>query len=145
MKQDQMSMAASIESRVPFLDHGLVEHVLSLPARAKLRGFTTKAILRDALAGLVPREILERKKLGFPVPLARWFRGPHWPALQELVLSPRSRARGLFETRALEQLAQEHLLGRADHAERLWLLANLEIWQRVFVDRQDAAGVMRAA
>jgi asparagine synthase (glutamine-hydrolysing) len=145
MKQDQMSMAASIESRVPFLDHGLVEHVLALPARAKLRGFTTKAILRDALAGLVPRPVLRRPKRGFPVPLARWFRGPHWPVLQELVLSPRARARGLFEPQALEQLAAEHLRGEADHAERLWLLANLEIWQRIFVDRQDAASLMRPA
>jgi asparagine synthase (glutamine-hydrolysing) len=145
MKQDQMSMAASIESRVPFLDHGLVEHVLALPARAKLRGLRTKAILRDALSGLVPKQILERPKMGFPVPISRWFRGAYWPVVQELVLSPRARARGLFQPRALEQLAAEHRTGAADHGERLWLLANLEIWQRVFVEREAQATVMEAA
>src|ERR1700720_2542609 len=74
MKQDQMSMAASIESRVPFLDHELVEHVVRMPARFKVRGLTTKAVLREALRKRVPREILHRRKLGFPVPFARWAR-----------------------------------------------------------------------
>jgi len=72
MKQDQMSMAASIESRVPFLDHPLVEFAARLPDSWKLRGFTTKRILRAASADLLPREILERPKMGFPVPFAHW-------------------------------------------------------------------------
>ena len=76
MKQDQMSMAASIESRVPFLDHELVEFAARLPDSWKLRGFTTKRILRAAAADLLPREILERPKMGFPVPFADWMRGP---------------------------------------------------------------------
>src|SRR6266571_6433348 len=75
MKQDQMSMAASVESRVPFLDHELVEHVAALPGRLKLRGWQTKAVLRAALRDLVPREILTRRKMGFPVPVGRWLRG----------------------------------------------------------------------
>src|SRR5207245_374472 len=75
-KQDRMSMAASIESRVPFLDHELVEHVVALPERFKVRGWTTKAVLREALRNRVPREILQRKKMGFPVPFASWLQGP---------------------------------------------------------------------
>ena len=75
MKQDQMSMAASIESRVPFLDHRLVEFAAGLPARMKLRGFTTKRILREAVRGILPAEILTRKKMGFPVPFGIWMRG----------------------------------------------------------------------
>src|SRR6185436_7345278 len=145
MKQDTMSMAASIESRVPFLDHELVEHVLALPARAKLRGLRTKAILRDALSGLVPKQILERPKMGFPVPMGRWLRGPFWPVVQEFVLSPRATGRGLFQADELARLAAEHRSGAVDHGERLWLLVNLEIWHRVFLERDDAAGVMRAA
>ena len=76
MKQDQMSMAASIESRVPFLDHKLVEFAAALPSRAKLRGLTTKWILREAMRDRLPREILTRPKMGFPVPLAKWLGGP---------------------------------------------------------------------
>jgi asparagine synthase (glutamine-hydrolysing) len=145
MKQDQMSMAASIESRVPFLDHELVEHVAALPARAKLRGLTTKAILREALVGLVPREILTRPKMGFPVPIGRWLGGPFWPVVQEFVLSPRAAERGLFHPRELARLAAEHRSGAANHGERLWLLVNLEIWHRVFLERESAAVVMQAA
>jgi asparagine synthase (glutamine-hydrolysing) len=144
-KQDRMSMAASIESRVPFLDHELVEHVVALPERFKVRGFTTKAVLRRALEGRVPREILHRKKMGFPVPFAGWLRGPLRPLLDWLVVAPRALDRGLFEPDLLRHLAREHEAGIANHGDRLWLLANLEIWQRIFIDGEDTAAVMRAA
>jgi len=145
MKQDQMSMAASVESRVPFLDHVLVEHVVTMPARFKLRGWRTKLILREALRDLVPPEILTRGKMGFPVPIGRWLRGPFWPVVEELVLGPRARARGLLAPGVLRQLAEEHRRGAQEHGDRLWLLANLEIWQRIFIDGEDTAAVMRAA
>jgi asparagine synthase (glutamine-hydrolysing) len=145
MKQDRMSMAASIESRVPFLDHELVEHVVAMPARFKLRGWQTKAVLRAALQGLVPPAILSRPKMGFPVPVGAWLRGPFWPLVEEFLLGPRALARGLFDPAALRRLAEEHRRGQAAHGDRLWLLLNLEIWQRVFVDGEDAAAVMRAA
>src|SRR5438128_4729418 len=133
MKQDQMSMAASVESRVPFLDHEFVEHVAAMPGRFKLRGWQTKAVLREALHDVVPRPILRRKKMGFPVPIGRWLRGPFWPIVQEFVLGPRARRRGLFEPGALRRLAEQHRAGVAEHGDRLWLLTNLEIWQRVFL------------
>ena len=145
MKQDTMSMAASIESRVPFLDHELVEHVVSMPGRFKLRGFETKAVLRSALQGLVPPPILTRSKMGFPVPIGRWFRGPFWPMVQEFVLGPRAAARGLFDVAVMRRLAQEHRTAQAEHGDRLWLLLNLEIWQRLFIDGEDAGTMMRAA
>lgn len=144
MKQDQMSMAASIESRVPFLDHEFVEHAVAMPGRYKLRGWQTKAVLRAALDGLVPPPILKRRKMGFPVPVGRWLRGPFSRVVEQFVLSPRALARGLFAPSAVRRLAQEHrLAGR--HGDRLWLLVNLEIWQRVFVDGEDTAAVMKAA
>ncbi len=145
MKQDQMSMAASIESRVPFLDHEFVEHVAALPGRLKLRGWQTKAVLRAALRDLVPREILTRRKMGFPAPVGRWLRGAFWPLLEELVLGERARRRGLFETAVLRRLAEEHRSGVAEHGDRLWLLVNLEIWQRIFVDGEDVGAVSVAA
>src|SRR6202035_1514023 len=77
MKQDQMSMAASVESRVPFLDHKLVEFTSRLPERLKLRGWTTKYVLRKAMKGVLPEAILSRPKMGFPVPIGKWFRGPY--------------------------------------------------------------------
>jgi asparagine synthase (glutamine-hydrolysing) len=137
MKQDQMSMAASIESRVPFLDHALVEQVVRMPSSLKLRGFNTKAVLREALDTVVPRPILTRRKMGFPVPVGRWLRGPFWPLVEEFILGPRAIARGLFAPEALKQLAFEHQSGCANHGDRLWLLMNLEIWHRVFIDRDD--------
>jgi asparagine synthase (glutamine-hydrolysing) len=145
MKQDRMSMAASIESRVPFLDHELVEHVVSMPGRFKLRGWQTKAVLRAALRGLVPPAILSRRKMGFPVPVARWLRGPFWSLVEEFVLGPRAHSRGLFDPSVLRRLAEEHRGGQVSHGDRLWLLLNLEVWQRVFIDGEDAAGIMKAA
>jgi asparagine synthase (glutamine-hydrolysing) len=145
MKQDKMSMAASIESRVPYLDPALVEHVVGLPARLKLRGFTTKAVLREALKTLVPPEILARRKMGFPVPVGRWLRTRFWPMVEEFVLGPRTLERGLFDPAVLRLLADEHRREAAEHGDRLWLLITLEIWQRVFVDGEEAAAVVKAA
>src|SRR5213593_78488 len=145
MKQDQMSMAASVESRVPYLDHAFVEHVTAIPGQFKLRGWQTKAVLRAALRDLVPREILTRGKMGFPVPVGRWLRGEFWPLVEELVLGERARRRGPFEPAMLRRLAQEHRSGAAEHGDRLWLLVNLEIWQRIFVDGEDVAAVTGVA
>jgi len=141
MKQDQMSMAASIESRVPFLDHELVEHVAALPRNLKLRGLKTKAILREALRDLVPRPILTRRKMGFPVPMGGWLRGPFRPLLQEFVLGDRALQRGRFDPAFLRRLVAEHEAGTTNHGDRLWLLLNLEIWQRIFVEGQDPASL----
>jgi asparagine synthase (glutamine-hydrolysing) len=143
MKQDQMSMAASIESRVPYLHHTFVERVVALPSRLKLQGFRTKAVLREAVRDLVPRAILQRRKKGFPVPIGGWLRGPFAAMTDELVLSPRSQARGLFRREALQQLVAEHRAG-ANHGQRLWLLANLELWQRIFIDGEDPTSLGQA-
>ena len=134
MKQDQMSMAASLESRVPFLDHLLVETVCRIPGRIRLHGGRTKALMRDVVRDLVPEPIMNRGKMGFPVPIGRWLAGPFEGLVDEYVLGSRAQERGYFESSELERLAGEHRSGRIDHAERLWLLINLEIWQRLFVD-----------
>ena len=143
MKQDQMSMAASIESRVPFLDDRLVEHVVALPSAFKVRGWQTKAILRAAVADLVPAAIIARRKMGFPVPVGSWLKGSFKTLVDEFVLGPRAAARRLFDATALRQLAAEHASGAASHGDRLWLLINLEIWQRIFHDGESPDHVMR--
>ncbi len=137
MKQDQMSMAASIESRVPFLDQRVVETAAATPSRFKLAGWRTKALLREAVRDLVPAPILARRKMGFPVPLDGWLRGRFRPVVEEFVLGPRALRRGLFVPGALRRLVAEHDAGVGRHADRLWLLINLELWQRLFIDGED--------
>lgn len=134
MKQDQMSMAASIESRVPFLDHPLVEFASSLPQRLKLRGWTTKYVLRQAMRDRLPEEILSRRKMGFPVPVGAWFRNSFRGVVDEFVLGERATARGLFRRDTVRRLVDAHMCGAERHDERLWMLVNWEIWQRIFLD-----------
>jgi asparagine synthase (glutamine-hydrolysing) len=134
MKQDQMSMSASIESRVPFLDHVLVEFAARLPDRLKLRGFTTKRILREAIRGLLPDEILTRKKMGFPVPFGQWTRGRWEPVVREVLLDRRTRERGLVDAAGVERLLDAHRDGRAAGGDAIWALMNLELWHRTFID-----------
>ncbi len=133
MKQDQMSMAASIESRVPFLDHKLVEFAAHLPINMKLRGLTTKYILRKSMAGRLPKEILTRRKMGFPVPVGSWLRGQFSHVVDEYVLNSRALERGIFNAGFVRELVARHRAGE-NHSERLWALINFEIWQRRFLD-----------
>lgn len=133
MKQDQMSMAASIESRVPFLDHRLVEYTARLPRKMKIRGRETKWILREAMKGILPAEILERPKMGFPVPVGAWFRNEFRSVVEEYVLSERSLSRGIFNAEFVREIVRRHNAGEK-HDERLWFLVNFEIWQRQFFD-----------
>jgi asparagine synthase (glutamine-hydrolysing) len=140
MKQDQMSMAASIESRVPFLDHPLVEFTARLPERLKLRGRTTKRILREAMRSALPPEILSRKKMGFPVPIGSWFRGGFARVVDEYVLGDRAVARGLFARAYVRELVERHRRGE-NHSERLWALVNFEMWNRIFIDGEAADDV----
>jgi asparagine synthase (glutamine-hydrolysing) len=143
MKQDQMSMAASVESRVPFLDHQFVEFAAAMPGGYKLRGWRTKAVLREALRDLIPRPILTRPKMGFPTPVGRWLRGSFRPLLEELVAGPRTLERELFAPGFVRRLVAEHVSGAADHGDRLWLLMNLELWQRIFLEGEAPAAMMR--
>jgi asparagine synthase (glutamine-hydrolysing) len=142
MKQDQMSMAASVESRVPFLDHKLVEFTSSLPERLKLRRWTTKYVLRQSMKNVLPAAILDRPKMGFPVPLGKWFRGAYAPVLDEYVLGSRAIERGIFKAEVVRSLVEQHRRGEANHSERLWSLVNLEMWHRRFIDGEDANSEM---
>src|SRR6266581_4375390 len=134
MKQDQMSMAASIESRVPFLDHVLVEFAATIPAEFATKGLAGKCILKSAAADLLPEAIIHRKKMGFPTPWACWLSGPQLDELETTLLGPRTTARGLFRREVIQRLFAEHRARRRDHGNRIWRLLNLETWMRVFLD-----------
>ena len=133
MKQDQMSMANSIESRVPFLDHPLVEFAALVPDRLKIRGGTGKYILKQAVADLLPASIIHRKKMGFPTPLRQWLRGPGAGRLMETLRAPDGLLREYIEPAALETLMERHARGIEDATDRLWSLLNLQIWGDLFL------------
>jgi len=134
MKQDQMSMSMSIESRVPFLDHHLVEFATRLPHRLKLRGLTTKRILREAARGIIPDSILTRPKMGFPVPFSSWIRGTWNGMARDVLLDRRSRERGLINAAAVSRLLDDHRAGTRTGGDAIWALLNLELWYRTFID-----------
>ena len=139
MKQDQMSMAASIESRVPFLDHELVEFTASIPAQYDTKGLAGKFILKSAVEDVLPRDIVYRQKMGFPTPWAFWLAGPQLDDLERLLLEPRTRERGYFKSDVVQRLFAEHRAGRRDHGNRIWRLLNLELWERVCVEGEPLA------
>jgi asparagine synthase (glutamine-hydrolysing) len=134
MKQDQMSMAASIESRVPFLDHPLVEFTARIPADQQIKGMAGKFILKEAVEDLLPHDIIYRQKMGFPTPWAYWLAGPQLQQIETLLTNPRSAGRGLFRPEALSRIFGEHRSGQRDHGNRIWRLLNFELWQRVCLE-----------
>jgi asparagine synthase (glutamine-hydrolysing) len=145
MKQDQMSMSMSIESRVPFLDHKLVEFATRLPHRMKLNGFTTKRILREAVKDLIPRAILTRPKMGFPVPFSNWIKGRWNGVAREVLTDRRTRERGIIDTAAASRLLEDHRRGRCAGGDVVWALLNLELWYRTFIDGDGVQTLPAAA
>ncbi|HWQ35061.1 MAG TPA: asparagine synthase (glutamine-hydrolyzing) [Blastocatellia bacterium] len=133
-KVDRMSMAHSVEARAPLLDHKLIEFALTIPASLKLRGTTTKYIFKQAVADLIPRELLNRPKQGFDVPISHWFRHELRDLLHTTLTERRTRQRGWFNQRAVETLIAEHQRGRRNNARHLWGLLMLELWQRSYLD-----------
>jgi asparagine synthase (glutamine-hydrolysing) len=130
-------MAASIEARMPFMDHELVAYISSLPDRCRLRGRTTKWILREALKLLLPAEIIDRPKIGFRVPVNEWFRGPMREYLHEHICGPDSVIRQYMNRSLLDRLFNEHVKGLQNHEKLLWALLNLELWHRINNTRHD--------
>lgn len=134
MKQDQMSMAASIESRVPFLDHKLVEWALRVPARYKVRGFSGKHLVRQAMATRLPTEILRGNKRGFPTPIRPWLRNQLFIRLSAILTDGRMAERGLIRHEYVETMLKAHRAGFSEATERCWRLLNFELWNRIFLD-----------
>jgi asparagine synthase (glutamine-hydrolysing) len=133
-KMDIATMAYGLEARSPLLDHELMELAASIPADLKMRGRQKKALLRDALRGWLPDELLDRPKQGFSVPGAAWFRGDLRDYAREVLLDPGARARGYFRDGEVSALLDRHAASRADESPRIWALLMLELWHREFID-----------
>ena len=133
MKQDQMSMACSIESRVPFLDHTFVEFAATIPDNLKIRGGVAKYILKKAVEDLLPHSIIYRKKMGFPTPLRQWLMDPRAEGLFKLLRSPEGLLSQYLDREALDSLLDRHRRGVEDATDRIWRLLNLQLWASRFI------------
>jgi asparagine synthase (glutamine-hydrolysing) len=134
VKVDIATMAHSLEARSPFLDHRLMEFAASLPADLKLRGIESKFLLKRTLCGIIPGAVVQRKKMGFGVPLDVWFRGDLKEMAYDVLLDHKSIERGYFKKESVQKLLDEHAAERYDHSYRIWALLFLELWHRMFVD-----------
>ncbi|HXM34022.1 MAG TPA: asparagine synthase (glutamine-hydrolyzing) [Pyrinomonadaceae bacterium] len=134
VKVDIATMANSLEARSPFLDHEVIEFAASLPEKMKLRGLTTKYLLKRVLRKLLPSQNLDRRKMGFGVPVGHWFRGKLEPFLRETVLSEKALKRELFKPEAVRRLVDLHVKGERDYSHQLWTLLMLELWFERFID-----------
>lgn len=134
VKVDIATMAVSLEARSPFLDHHVIEFAASLPQKLKLRGLTSKYLLKKVLRKLLPSENLNRRKMGFGVPIGHWFRGKMQSFLREVVLSDKALGRGLFKPETVRQLVELHTRGERDYSHQLWTLLMLELWFNRFID-----------
>ncbi len=134
MKQDQMSMAASIESRVPFLDHKLVEFAMRIPARHKVRFLSTKYLLKRSMERRLPQDIVYRKKMGFPTPVKPWLRYTLFERIAKVLTDGRLEERRLLKPAFIRDLLESHRTGRVDATDSIWRLLNFELWNRVFFD-----------
>ena len=141
MLTDRMSMAVSLECRVPFLDHQLVELAASIPASIKVSGGQLKSLLKRSLDGLLPADILNRPKRGFGTPMGAWLKKELAPLLRRLLAPEVVRARGLFHVDAVDRLLAEHQSNRIDGTDPLLALMNLEIWSRMYLDGHEARDV----
>jgi asparagine synthase (glutamine-hydrolysing) len=137
MLTDKMTMAASLECRVPLLDHQLVELSARMPSRFKIHGRDLKYILKKALSGVLPRDILHRKKRGFGAPMGAWLKRELSPLLKSVLSRDAVLRRGLFDWKTIEQTIALHEMNREDHTDHLLSLLNLEIWCRMFLDGQS--------
>jgi len=140
-KVDRMSMACSLEARVPLLDHKVVEFVSSLPPAWKQTGDRPKALLLEAAGRSLPSQVWNRPKMGFGIPLSRWFRGELKEYLAEILLGSRARQRGIWNPAGMEELLKAHARGTRDLSEHLWSFLTLEVWWRKYLDPVGATRV----
>ena len=140
VKMDIATMANSLEARVPFLDHKFMELVAGIPSHLKLHGFKTKFILKKAFKDFLPKSIFQRKKMGFGVPLSRWFRKELKGYAYEVLLDRRTLNRGYFRREGIQRLLDEHVTSHYDHSARIWALLCLETWFRIFMDKEGSCG-----
>jgi asparagine synthase (glutamine-hydrolysing) len=144
VKVDICTMANSLEARVPFLDHEFMQFAAMIPSHLKLRGSQPKFVLKQAFADLLPEGILNRRKMGFGVPVSRWFRNELKDYVYDVLLDERTLRRGYFQRTGIQRLLDEHVSSRNDHSPKIWALLFLETWFRVFIDREGEGASLHA-
>ena len=142
VKGDRMSMGASVEARVPFLDHKVVEFAARLPSVLKVRGLRSKIILKKLAEQYLPHETIYRRKVGFTVPLTRWFVGPWRVLIENVLLSDRCLSRGYYRPEVVRKVIDDHVNRRVDREQGIWLMLALEIWHRLFIDDDGTLGAV---
>jgi len=135
MRVDKMTMATSVEARVPFLDHHLVEYASGVPRELKVEGASGKHVLKRALESVLPRDVLYRRKRGFGAPVEAWFRGPSGGWLAERLMNSTLRRRDFFDYSFVARLLEEHRRGARDWGFHLWALLNLSLWYERWIER----------
>jgi asparagine synthase (glutamine-hydrolysing) len=135
LKADKMSMAASVELRVPFLDHVLMEFAASLPSDFKINKEQGKYILKKSMEDLLPHEIIYRKKMGFPIPVSQWFGKELNDQARDILLSKRSVQRGYIKPTYIKKILDQQKENKGDHGRRIFSLLNLEMWHRMYIDK----------
>ena len=134
VKIDIATMANSLEARSPFLDHNVMEFAATIPFTMKLNGFSLKYILKKTLKDILPREILHRRKMGFGIPVGKWFRNELKSYIYETLLGDKSIKRGYFNKDYMKHILDEHTSGKKNYERRIWVLLNFELWHRMFID-----------
>jgi asparagine synthase (glutamine-hydrolysing) len=134
MKVDKMTMAASLEARMPLLDYKLTEYAANIPSNVKIKPFKAKYLFKCAFADFLPEPILTRKKMGFNVPIGTWFREGQRNLISQLLLSERTRSRGYLNDAFVATMLRDHLEGKTNYYLPLFILASLELWFRIFID-----------
>ena len=137
MRVDKISMATSVESRVPFLDHRLVEYSMQIPSRWKIRNGQTKAILKEAVQGIIPDDIIHRKKQGFAAPVNEWLRSGWTSFVEETLLHSALIRDGYLQREEIHRLIKQHRSGRRDQGQNLWNLLNLTLWHAHWIERKS--------
>jgi len=137
IKADKMTMAASVELRVPFLDHKLVEFAFNIPDHIKIQGSEGKLILKKTVEGILPNEVIYRKKKGFPVPISKWFSGDLHNIASEVLLDEKTLNRGYFKRIYIEKILRNHKDKSQDFSRRIFSLLVLELWHRMYMEENN--------
>jgi asparagine synthase (glutamine-hydrolysing) len=133
VKVDRMSMATSLEARVPFLDHRFVEFTATIPSHYKLRGNTTKYILKKALSRYLPETIINRGKEGFSIPIKNWLKEDLRDLMLDVLAEDKVKSEGFFDASEVRNLIDEHLTNKENHSHRLWAMMVFGIWQDIYL------------
>jgi asparagine synthase (glutamine-hydrolysing) len=136
-----MTMAASIEGRMPLLDHNLAEYAARLPTELKASPRHTKIVVREVARRRLPASVLSRKKIGFAVPVSPWFQGSLGDALERLTLGPEARPDPLVDPERIRRALALHRAGRYDFGKELWSVLTLDVWARIFLDGTDPSSL----